>query len=133
MGATLFRNSVIAGFAWLALPGAAIAEDNQAGTPLVPAEAAGVWTLQSAGHAICTVTLKADKAGDAGFGLARDANCGEALPATAAGWSPTGDGMAINGSDGKVVLAFNRWSNSLFVSHRASGADLQLKRGAPAD
>jgi hypothetical protein len=29
------------------------------------------------------------------------------------------------------VIAFNRWSNSLFVSHRASGADIQLRRGGP--
>jgi hypothetical protein len=29
------------------------------------------------------------------------------------------------------VIAFNRWSNSLFVSHRSSGVDIQLKRGAP--
>jgi len=32
---------------------------------------------------------------------------------------------------GQPVIAFNRWSNSLFVSHRASGVDVQLKRGPP--
>ena len=46
------------------------------------------------------------------------------------GWAPTGDGMALTGSDGHVLIAFSRWSNSLFVSHRASGFDLQLRRGA---
>jgi hypothetical protein len=30
-----------------------------------------------------------------------------------------------------VVLSFGRWSNSLFVSHQASGVDIQLQRGGP--
>ena len=74
------------------------------------------------------MTLKPGKAGDAGFLAATTASCGDALPGAVAGWAPTGDGMALTGTDGKVLIAFNRWSNSLFVSHRASGADLQLRR-----
>jgi len=31
-----------------------------------------------------------------------------------------------------VLAPFNRWSNSLFVSHRSSGVDVQLMRGTPA-
>jgi hypothetical protein len=39
--------------------------------------------------------------------------------------------MSLVDSDGQTVLGFSRWSNSLFVSHRSSGVDVQLKRGAP--
>ena len=45
--------------ALLAGAGPAQAEDNEAGVPLTPAEAAGTWTIESAGHALCTVTLSA--------------------------------------------------------------------------
>jgi len=122
------RRGAVAAFAWISLPGFAVAVDHEAGVPLAPAEAAGAWKLSSAGTDICTVTLKAGKAGDAGFMAAATPSCGDALPAGVSGWAPTGDGMALTGPDGKVLIAFNRWSNSLFVSHRASGADLQLRR-----
>ena len=111
--------------------GAASAADNQAGTPLAPKDAAGPWTVESGGHPICVIQLLATKAGNAGFAVRTPGDCGGALPTSIAGWTPTGDGMALVGSDGQVVLAFNRWSNSLFVSHRASGIDLQLQRGGP--
>ena len=39
--------------------------------------------------------------------------------------------MALTGADGQVLMRFDRWSNSLFVSRRTSGDDLQLMRGAP--
>jgi hypothetical protein len=39
--------------------------------------------------------------------------------------------MALTDPGGKTILAFHRWSNSLFVSHRASGVDVQLRRGGP--
>jgi hypothetical protein len=39
--------------------------------------------------------------------------------------------MALTGVDGQVLAPFNRWSNSLFVSHRSSGVDVQLMRGPP--
>jgi hypothetical protein len=124
------RYGLIGAAAWLMLPSLAMTEDNQAGVPLNPAEAAGPWTLESGGGAVCTLDLKSAKAGDAGFALS-PGSCSSALPPEAAGWTPTGDGMAITTSSGQVLLAFNRWSNSLFVSHRASGVDLQLKRGGP--
>ena len=44
---------------------------------------------------------------------------------------PTKDGMQLIGADGQPVIAFHRWSNSLFVSHRSSGVDIQLRRGGP--
>ncbi len=123
------RYAAIAGFAWMCLPGLAAGADHEAGVPLTPAEAAGVWTLVEAGQQpVCTVTLTPQKLGDAGF-AARVAGCGELLPPGVSGWAPTGDGMALTGPDGKVLIAFGRWSKSLFVSHRASGVDLQLRRG----
>ena len=130
MNPAALRHSAVAAFALMCLPGFAVAVDHEAGVPLTPAEAAGAWKLSSAGTDICTVTLKAGKAGDAGFMAAAAPSCGDALPTGVVGWAPTGDGMALTGTDGKVLIAFNRWSNSLFVSHRSSGADLQLRRGA---
>lgn len=123
-----FRHLAIAAFAWSCLPGFAVAADHEAGVPLTPTEAAGTWSLSSAGADICKVTLGGAKAGNAGFSAEAPQTCGEALPAGIAGWTPTGDGMALTATDGKVLIAFNRWSNSLFVSHRSSGADLQLRR-----
>jgi hypothetical protein len=105
--------------------GAASAEDREAGVPLTPAEAAGAWTLESAGHAICTINLGADRSARAA------SDCAGALPGAPAGWRPTADGMALVGANGQALIAFARWSNSLFVSHRASGVDVQLRRGGP--
>ena len=131
MAANALRYACIAGFAWLNLPGLAIAEDHEAGVPLTPAEAAGAWTLVEAGQErVCVLTLGADKAGDAGFVARAPASCHRALPDGAAGWTPTSDGMALIGPDGRVVIAFDRWSNSLFVSHRNGLLDLELRRGA---
>jgi hypothetical protein len=111
--------------------GAALAADNEAGVPLSPTEAAGGWTLESGGRAICRVELSAQKAGQTGFGAHASGDCGAAFQGAVAGWTPTGDGMALTAPDGKLLLAFNRWSNSLFVSHRSSGVDIQLQRGGP--
>jgi hypothetical protein len=109
---------------------ASAAADNEAGVPLTPREAVGLWTVESAGHFICGVELSAQKAGQAGFAARTRPSCQGALPGQVAGWTPTSDGMALTGADGQVVLPFNRWSNSLFVSHRSSGVDIQLTRGA---
>lgn len=120
------RKTIVAG-AVVALGlgcGLALAADNEAGVPLSPGEAAGGWTLQSAGHAICMLKLTATH-------QARAGDCGGALPAGIAGWATTASGMALTGADGQVLMRFDRWSNSLFVSRRASGEDLQLMRGAP--
>jgi len=113
--------------ALLAGAGPAQAEDNEAGVPLTPAEAAGTWTIESAGHALCTVTLSATHT------VKGPATCGESLPVSPTGWLTTKDGMALTGPDGKPLIAFQRWSNSLFVAHRASGVDIQLRRGAPGN
>jgi len=43
--------------------------------------------------------------------------------------APTADGMKLVGADGQTVVAFGRWSNSLFVTSPGSGVSLQLRRG----
>ena len=111
--------------AFLLLARAAIAADHEAGVPLTPAEAAGAWTVETGGHAICIIQLSAD------HGAAPAQNCGDSLPAGVTGWTSTADGMALTGQGGEVLAPFNRWSNSLFVSHRSSGVDVQLMRGLP--
>ncbi|MHB8529780.1 MAG: AprI/Inh family metalloprotease inhibitor [Caulobacteraceae bacterium] len=115
----------------LALAGAAQAADNEAGVPLSPREAAGAWTLESQNRDICRVDLGARRAGKAGYRVRIASDCGASLPAGATAWVPTRDGMALVGSDGTVLIGFNRWSNSLFASHRSSGVDLMLRRGPP--
>src|SRR5580692_3041878 len=111
--------------------GSALAVDHEANVPLAPSDAAGPWTLETGGHAICVIQLSSAKAGNAGFGFKAPATCGDTLPAGVAGWVPSGDGMALTGADGQVVMSFGRWSNSLFVSHQSSGVDIQLQRGGP--
>jgi hypothetical protein len=113
----------------LAVPTLAAAEDHEAGVPLTPAEAAGGWTVEVAGRGVCMITLSATKVAN-GYG-AKAGNCGDTIPGTPVAWQSTHDGMQLVGADGQPILAFNRWSNSLFVSHRSSGVDIQLKRGAP--
>src|ERR1700722_3598442 len=112
--------------AFFVLARAAVAQpDHEAGVPLSPAEAAGGWTVENGGHAICMITLTAN------HGATPSGNCGDALPAGVTGWQATADGMALTGQGGQVLAPFNRWSNSLFVSHRSSGTDVQLMRGPP--
>ena len=89
-----------------------------------------MWTLSSKGGAICTLTLTNRPDSRGVFAVAVPQTCRDAYamgPVTS--WKPTGDGMAFTAADGRSVVAFNRWSNSLLVSERASGADLQLMRG----
>jgi len=115
--------------AFFVLARAAMAQtpDHEAGVPLSPAEAAGGWTLETHGHAICMVRLTAD------HGARPDAQCAGSLPAGVAGWSATRNGMALTDQSGQVLLPFSRWSNSLFVAAASSGIDnLQLMRGPPA-
>ena len=120
---------IAAGLAGLAASGSVAAAqdkpDNEAGVPLAPAEAAGAWTVASAGKDLCVLTL------GAAHTVKAPATCGDALPSIPTGWQPTRDGMRLVGAGGQPVLAFHRWSNSLFVSHRASGVDIQLRRGGP--
>ena len=101
----------------------ALAEDNEAGVPLTPAEAAGVWTVSTGGRDVCKITLTA------AHGAKADAACASILPGAPTAWQPTSDGMQLTGAGG--AIGFHRWSNSLFVSQRASHLDIQLRRGGP--
>ena len=122
------RIAMIVG-ATLGLAGSgAIAADNEAGVRLAPSEAVGVWTLETNGRRVCTVTLQATKVG-AGYGARSEPACTETLGGVAASWQPTNHGMRLVTADGASLLGFSRWSNSLFVSHSSSGVDVQLRRG----
>ena len=132
-GAALI-SACAASFAFAQNPGSTDGDTGaKAGKPISPAEAAGPWTLQSKGGANCAVTLTARSAAvDGSFVATIGPECLEAYAMQAvAAWKPTADGLAFTAGDGSNVVGFNRWSDSLFVSHRASGADLQLSRGAP--
>jgi hypothetical protein len=119
--------AIVGGCAAAAM-GAAVglAADHEAGVPLSPAEAVGSWTVEASGHTLCMLRMTAD------HGARPSSNCGDALPAGITHWVATSDGMALTDDAGKVLAPFNRWSNSLFVSHRASGVDVQLMRGPPS-
>ena len=108
----------------IALSGPVFGADHEAGVPLAPAEAAGGWTLSSGGQAVCMVTLTRH------HGVKAGEDCASALPGRATGWAPTADGMRLVGPGGQTVAAFDRWSNSLFVSRIDGHADLQLRRGS---
>jgi hypothetical protein len=107
----------------------ASAADNQAGTPLAPGEAAGPWTLESAGHSVCVLSLTGRKTSAGVYGLRIPSDCGGALPPGLTGWAPAGDGMDLVTADG-AKIPFERWSNSLLVARQGSGLNLQLRRGA---
>ena len=100
-------------------------DDHEAGVPLTPAEAAGAWTVATGGRDVCQLTLTA------AHGVKAPSSCAAALPTSPAGWQPTRDGVQLTDAGGQPVLAFHRWSNSLFVSRRSSGVDVQLRRGGP--
>jgi hypothetical protein len=104
--------------------------DHEAGVPLTPAEAAGTWTIESGGRSLCMIELETRPVAG-GYAAKVPRACAEVLPAGVSGWASAPGGMSLIGADGAPVLGFGRWSNSLFVSHRSSGVDIQLKRGGP--
>jgi hypothetical protein len=99
---------------------------------LEPGAVADAWLLQSHGRVVCRLTLssRATKAGPYGAEIPDD--CRAALPPGATGWKPAADGIALVGADGAVLVAFDRWSESLFVSTGAGAPDLQLSRAPTA-
>ena len=115
---------IAATLAAFALPAAA--EDNQAGVPLSRVEAPGSWTISAGGKDLCTLTLAADQT------VKAPETCADVMLTRPTTWEPTRDGMRLLDVQGQPLVAFNRWSNSLFVAHRASGLDVQLRRGTPA-
>jgi hypothetical protein len=108
--------------------GGALAQDGPQ-TPLRPADAGGTWTLETKGADVCRLELSGEAVTAGVYGAKVPAACGDLVPAGVQGWAPTADGMALVGQGGARLIAFNRWSNSLFVSHRSSGEDIQLRRG----
>lgn len=113
----------------LAVPAQAPARDNQAGTPLTPADAAGPWTLASGGRSVCVLGFSRARAGAGTFRLQVPAQCAGVLPSGVTGWAPASDGMDLVTADGRTI-PFERWSNSLLVTPANGGFDLQLRRGA---
>jgi hypothetical protein len=116
--------------------GAAGAQDmnalarDQVGMPLAVSDAAAQpWTLETAGHSVCRVRLGAAAVSTGVYRADIPADCGQALPGGVAGWRPVTDGAALVDGQGQVLIDFNRWSNSLLVSHQSSGVDIQLRRG----
>ncbi len=124
-----FMSAAIAGLGLLSCASTALSADNEAGVPLSPSEAGGAWTLESGGRNLCIVTLGETRIGP-GYLVKAAADCDGVLPGHPVAWQPTAHGMQLVGADGKTVVGFSRWSNSLFVSHQSSGVDIQLKRGA---
>ena len=129
MKSSLICAGLMLGGAILSHPLSARSADHEAGVPLTPAEAVGAWTMESGGRDYCTVTLSDRKIG-AGYSAKADQACGDAFNGQPAAWQSTADGMRLVDASGQQLIAFGRWSNSLFVSHRSSGVDIQLKRGA---
>jgi len=103
---------------------------DQVGTPLAVSDAAAQgWTLETGGHTVCKVRLGAQAISKGVYHADVPADCSQTLPAGVAGWKPVTDGAALVDGQGQVLIDFNRWSNSLLVSHQSSGVDVQLRRG----
>jgi hypothetical protein len=96
--------------------------------PASPGAVADAWQLQSRGRVVCTLELygRAPKGGPYAAEIPSD--CRGALPPGVVGWKPTPEGIALVARDGAAVVAFERWSESLFVSTGAGAPDLQLAR-----
>jgi len=104
--------------------------DDQAGIPLKPADAAAQpWTLEDQGRSLCVVRHEGVEVGAGGYKVDISPDCGGSLPAGVAAWEPLTDGAAFVGPDGRVLVHFSRWSNSLLVANRRDGFDVQLRRG----
>jgi hypothetical protein len=100
------------------------------GMPLRPADAASQgWTLETRGHSICKVRLGAAAVAKDVYRVEIPADCGQVLPAGVVGWKSVTDGAGLVDGQGQVLIDFDRWSNSLLVSHQSNGVDIQLRRG----
>ncbi len=131
------KTLVMLGAAMALAAGAASAQDMNAmwrdtvGMPLKVNDAAAQgWTLESAGRSVCVVRLGAQPVSKGIYHTDIPADCGQVLPPGVAGWRPVTDGAALVDGQGQILVDFDQWSNSLLVSRRAGGADVQLRRGA---
>ncbi|HLK24375.1 MAG TPA: AprI/Inh family metalloprotease inhibitor [Caulobacteraceae bacterium] len=127
--------AVLIGFAASVAAAQALAQnglgDNQAGMALRPHDAAAQpWALEHQGRTLCHVRLEDRPAAADTFRVAIGPECGGNLPAGVTAWRPVNDGAVFLDAGGRVLLHFDRWSNSLLVASRQSGFDVQLRRGA---
>ena len=138
MKSELLRTSLaVLGLASALAGGQAVAQDGlggehpeQANIPLKPTDAAAQpWTLEHQGRSLCVVRLGDVRNGAGGFKVDISTDCGGSLPAGIAAWRPVTNGAALVDADGRVLIDFDRWSNSLLVANRGSGFDIQLRRG----
>ena len=132
------KTFVMLGAALALAAGAASAQDmnamsrEQVGTPLAVSDAAAQgWTLETRGHSICKVGLGAAAVAKDVYRVEIPADCGQVLPAGVVGWKSVTDGAGLVDGQGQVLIDFDRWSNSLLVSHQSNGVDIQLRREAP--
>jgi Protease inhibitor Inh len=130
------KNFVMLGAALALAGGAASAQDmnamarDQVGMPLAISDAAAQgWTMETAGHSVCKVMLGAQALSKDLYRVDIPAECGQVLPGGVAGWRPVTDGAALVDGQGQILIDFDRWSNSLLVSHQSNGVDIQLRRG----
>ncbi|MGH6955153.1 MAG: AprI/Inh family metalloprotease inhibitor [Caulobacteraceae bacterium] len=105
--------------------------DYKAGVPLAPSDAAGGWTVESHGRSVCMIDLSPARTAAGPFGAHLRGDCAGTLPPNVAGWTPISGGMALTGPQGRVLLPFERWSDSLFVARISTGDNVQLMRGGP--
>ena len=91
-----------------------------------PSAPGALDTAETGGHAICVVRLTADHSAK----VATIAETPHRLAATGC-VGHRRRRLTLTGAGGQALAPFNRWSNSLFVSHRSSGVDVQLMRGPP--
>jgi hypothetical protein len=127
----------VLGLASALVGGQAVAQDGlggshpeQANIPLKPADAAAQpWTLEHQGRSLCVVRLSDVRNSSGAFKVDISTGCGGSLPAGIAAWRPVTNGAAFVDADGRVLIDFERWSNSLLVADRSSGFDVQLRRG----
>jgi hypothetical protein len=126
----VFASGIAAAAPTVAQEGMADLARDQVGTPLKSEDAAAQpWTLEHQGRALCVIRLDARAISHEVFRVEIPADCGGNLPAGVAAWRPVTDGAALIDSGGRVLVDFNRWSDSLLVADRASGFDVQLRRG----
>jgi hypothetical protein len=105
-----------------------------------PSELAGKWqatlmaktdspesrALQDKPSNVCVIELNANQTLDEG------ADClGAWLHATAIGWFPEPDGIAITGKEGSRIVFFSRQHEGLYQSTLKSGLIITLERVAP--
>lgn len=114
--------------------GPALAQDmadlarDAIGVPMPPNQAAGDWTLESHGRAICRIAFSGEKQASKIYGASLSRDCAPALPPGIVGWKPVTDGLALVSEDGRILVDFNRITGTHLVSPASSGFDVELRK-----